>query len=114
MTIPTPADIEAAIRRIALTPDGMLLYRHLQLVLMSSPTQPGSGALRTHEGRRSLARELKSLMDSELAKTGLPSDRSGAHDPDRPAIVEPGKPVAVSRPVLARRVQPYADSGEQA
>lgn len=114
MPLPKPAEIEDAIGRIALTPDGRLLYRYLQLKLMDlSPTH--LGALPMHEGRRSLAHDIKSLMDRELSKAGPERDRSGTHDPDQPAVIEPGRPISTGSPRGAgRRVADYADDSKPA
>lgn len=109
MNFPTDAEIDKAIGRIALTADGRLLYRRLQMILMSAVPRPGGGALRAHEGRRSLARELKALMDSTLSQLGPPRDRSGDHDPDEPAVAEPAQPIAVERSGIRRRVADYGN-----
>jgi hypothetical protein len=105
MPLPTQAELDEAIRRIALSPDGRLLYRRMQLILMDvSPSNDG-GTLQRLEGRRSLARDLKLLMDEELAKGATTSDRrSGQHDPDGPAIQQRGEPVSVNHAGARRRV----------
>lgn len=107
MSLPTEAEIDAAIRRIALTHDGMLLYRRLQMVLMDvSPVSANVGTLPRLEGRRSFARELKVLMDQELAKAPPTRDRS-EHDPDFPAVSRQPEPVVATGSGPRRRVEPY-------
>jgi hypothetical protein len=106
--IPTEKDIQEGIRRIALTPDGMLLYRRLQVELMSVlPAGAESGALHEHTGRRRFAHDLKVLMDQELAKTGIERDRTVDHDPDRPAVFRQSEPVDAGAERGKRRVEPY-------
>ena len=93
MSLPTKDDIENAIGRIALSPDGRLLYRLLQVELMKLAPD---GALPQHEGRRSLAHDIKNLMDRELSKVDRPRDRSDEHDPDAPAIGSARNPATIS------------------
>lgn len=112
MSLPTPAEIDEGIRNLALTHEGRLLYRHLQMILMSPAPEGSGGALRQHEGRRSLARDLKRLMDEELAKLGTARDRPGDHDPDAPAIVKRAEPIARASGGTERRVQPYSDDSK--
>lgn len=107
MSLPTRDDMEAAVGRIALSPDGRLLYRLLQIELMS---RAPDGALPQHEGRRSLAHDIKVLMDRELSKVDRPRDRSDTHDPDAPAVTEPAVTVSGTGSRGARRrVEPYAE-----
>ena len=105
MSLPTAADMKEAVRRIALSPDGRLLYRLLQIELMSvSPSNDG-GTLQHLNGRRSLALELKLLMDEELAKVTSERDRHiGQHDPDGPAIQRRGDTIRVEHAGARRRV----------
>lgn len=55
-------EAKEAMDRIARTPDGFVLYRYLQKELCSICPENIQGALRRHEGRRSLARDLMTLM----------------------------------------------------
>ena len=112
MSLPTEKDIDDAIKRIALSSDGELLYRRLQMVLMEVPPLEPSGALQSNHGRRLLARELKLLMDEELSKRASERVRpDGQHDPDRPAIQRAAKPVSVDAGGVRRRVADYPDAG---
>ena len=62
----TDQKTKEALDRIARTPDGAILYRHLQETLCSlsppSADDPSWGALRGNEGRRSFAADLMALM----------------------------------------------------
>jgi hypothetical protein len=105
-------EIDEAIGRLALTNDGRALYVKLQRILMETTGATEGGALNRFEGRRSLAHDLKTLMDRVLSEsTSAGPDR---HDPDRPVVVAPRQPVAVSgRAGTQRRVGPYAkDAGD--
>jgi len=113
-------DIDEAIKRLGLSHDGRLLYRRLQTILMSVCPANQLGALPLYEGRRSLARELKALMDEGLAQghsgdgptsSGPGNEHtSSGHDPDVPAVVEPRRPVDNrSGRGTERRVTPYSN-----
>lgn len=67
-------ELNQALDRIARTPDGELLYRHLQKSLMGSLDDhaPSESALRTEHGRRKFAAEL-------MAKMAKGIDQSGGH-----------------------------------
>lgn len=51
-----------AIKRIAASSDGALLHRYLRRVLETVIDMDSDSALRQHNGRRSLARDLMRLM----------------------------------------------------
>jgi len=55
-----------AIRRIASTSDGALLHRYFRRILETVIDVGPSSALRSHNGRRSLARDLMRLMAEGL------------------------------------------------
>jgi len=59
-------DIAEAWDRIARTPDGLIIYRHLQRIRMGlAPTD--LSALPVFEGRRSLAADLMAFMSEGIA-----------------------------------------------
>jgi hypothetical protein len=100
-----PVDEElAAIARIGFTPDGILLHRHLRRILETVVDMPESGALLSHNGRRSLARDLMAQM-----REGI--DSGGRHDPaNQPILAGQRRPVAVDRRRgIRRRVLPDPD-----
>jgi hypothetical protein len=75
--------IKDAWDRIARTPDGLVIYRHLQRLRMGLATD--MSALQTFEGRRSLAADLMAFMSEGVAEN------------DRACITfAVAKPVAVS------------------
>jgi hypothetical protein len=77
-------DIKDAWDRIARTPDGLLIYRHLQRILMGT-AGPDDGALPRLEGRRRLAADLMAYM------------AEGVQQNDRSCVTfAVAKPVAVS------------------
>ena len=61
-----PDDIKDAWDRIARTPDGLLIYRHLQRIVMGT-AGPDDGALPRLEGRRRLAADLMAYMAEGIA-----------------------------------------------
>jgi hypothetical protein len=88
-------DVLEAIDRIARTPDGQMLFHHLQKILLNVATpEIGDGALRQLEGRRMFASELMGLMAKGIA------------DSDRYAItfVRPSGERAPASRGAARRV----------
>lgn len=96
-----PLDEEKlAIERIGGTYDGRLLHRYLRRVLESVIDIPVDGALRTHNGRRSLARDLMSLMAQGI------EGNSGRSDTDTPILKPPGPAASHRRPAGSRRVDP--------
>jgi len=60
---------ENAIRRIAATTDGRLLYLYLQNILLEVRSGTDDGALREDFGRRKLASTLTGLMGEVLAES---------------------------------------------
>lgn len=67
----TPTEEEdRAIERIAYSADGRLLHRYLRRVLEGVFLFPESGALREHNGRRSLARDLMRRMAKGIDSGG--------------------------------------------
>ena len=77
-------DIAEAWDRIARTPDGLLIYRHLQRIVMGT-AGPDDSALPRLEGRRRLAADLMAYMSEGVAEN------------DRACITfAVAKPVAVS------------------
>lgn len=109
-TQPTDKEIEESIGRLALTADGMALYRYLVRALQSiAPDAEGGGALPLHEGRRRFAHELKRLMDRQLQNVTLSSDRTDT-DALAHAIGPAAEPIRASGARgVTRRVVPYAD-----
>jgi hypothetical protein len=91
---PNPLNDEReAIKRIAMTGDGALLHRHLRRVLEMVTDLPKSGALREHNGRRSLARDLMAMM-AEGIETNRDRRNGTADEPilkrgERPAVADP-------------------------
>jgi hypothetical protein len=103
-------DIANALDRIAMTPDGALLYAFLQKVAIARlPGDPSDGALRAEHGRRSLAHDLMSKMArgiDESAGRTADSDRHGRPS-ERPVVFLASKPVIANRKRGAgRRVGP--------
>ena len=64
-------DIAEAWDRVARTPDGLLIYRHLQRIVMGT-AGPEDSALPRLEGRRRLAADLMAYMAEGIAN----NDRS--------------------------------------
>lgn len=104
----TEEEISESIKRLGLTADGRNLYLRLQRVLMSLAPRSDAGALQLHEGRRTLAQDLKSLMDEGLASAELTSGERST-DPDRPIVVLPRGSVAVAGDRSRRRVSEYVN-----
>lgn len=99
-----------AIRRIAGTRDGALLHRYFRRVLEEVIVADVSGALRAHQGRRTLARDLMRLMAE-----GIDEHRS---DTDDPILARTRGAVSVARtrgrrdPSRYPRVDSYADDAK--
>lgn len=87
-----------ALDRIARTFDGQLLHRYLRRVLESVIDIPVPGALRTHNGRRSLARDLMGLMAQGIEGSSGRLDTS--------ILRSPGPIASRRRPAGSRRVAP--------
>lgn len=86
---------EEAIDRIARTHDGVLLHRYLRRVLETVVDLQDDGALRTQNGRRTLARDLMRLMASGIEGT---SGRA-----DQPILTRPGTPAGTGSRAERRR-----------
>lgn len=78
-----------AILRIAQTYDGTLLHRYLRRVLETVVDLESDSALRSHNGRRTLARDLMRLMAEGLNDHGSTST-------DTPILTRTGGPAVVS------------------
>lgn len=101
----TDEDIAAALDRLAKTPDGALLYRYCQKVLMGIPPTTDSGALQSHHGERTFAAKLMSLMSKGLEESGRrPESSSGS--PGSPVVFVTGgaRPVGGAGRGAGRRV----------
>ena len=59
-------DIQEAWDRVARTSDGLVIYRHLQRIVMGT-AGPDDGALPRLEGRRKLAADLMAYMAEGIA-----------------------------------------------
>src|SRR6516164_9887792 len=59
-------DIQEAWDRVARSPDGLLIYRHLQRIVMGT-AGPADSALPRLEGRRRLAADLMAYMAEGIA-----------------------------------------------
>ena len=96
---PVAEEIQA-LDRIARTYDGQLLHRYLRRVLEAVYDFQDDGALRGHNGRRTLARDLMGHMAQGIEGT---SGRS-----DVPILNPPGSGHTASRrrPAGSRRVDP--------
>lgn len=89
-----------AIERIALTPDGELLYRFLQRTAQSVLVDPGQdvGALWMNEGGRKFALDLMKRMAKGIDERGRRTDNPGTLDrTEQPVAFAVAKPVDVSR-----------------
>lgn len=107
MTITVNDEIEG-IRRIGTTPDGYLLRRYLQRALNDIPPEHADGcALQRHTGRRTFARELRTLLDQGVAE----AEQRDRTDDAEPFIVSRAEPVAIERGGARRRVADYDDAG---
>ncbi|TAL43837.1 MAG: hypothetical protein EPN91_05630 [Salinibacterium sp.] len=94
----TPHEEEAdAIKRIAQGRDGLLLHRYLRRILEAVVDLDSESALRSHNGRRSLARDLMRLMAE-----GIDEHRPDS-SADDPILARTRGPVAVSGTGRSRR-----------
>ena len=97
-----------ALRRIAASRDGALLHRYLRRVLEEVFHVESDGALRAHHGRRTLARDLMTLM-----RDGIDVHRTDSSD--SPILARSGGAVAVTGrshrrdPSRFPRVDSYSD-----
>lgn len=87
---PRQEEIEA-IDRIACSADGRLLHRYLRRVLEAVIDIQSDSALNSHNGRRSLARDLMRLMAKGIDEHGSSSSS------DAPILTRAGGAVAVAR-----------------
>src|SRR5262245_45571310 len=100
---PTQKEINDAIDRIAMTPDGLNLYVFLQRRVMTVTHAPTDGALRQDEGERSFAAKLIVLMARGIAESVNRSSGSPGGSTEQPVVVPSGKPVDTGRPRGAGR-----------
>ena len=84
------AEEKQALDRIARTHDGVLLHRYLRRVLETVVDLQDDGALRTQNGRRTLARDLMRMMASGIEGT---SDGRSDQRGDEPILGRAAKPV---------------------
>lgn len=98
-------DIDAALKRLALTPDGTALWAYLHRFLLSVPATTDSGALQANHGARTFAAKLKALMDEGLAES------TGGASTDRSVIVVARQPAGYANGPRGaqRRVVGYPD-----
>ena len=109
MSLPTDQEMDNAIREMALVPRiGALVYRRLNMVLLDVSASSEAGALQYERGRRSLALQLKLLMDEEFEKVAQRDGR--IFDPYVSTIIRRAKPVSVTGTAGGRRVEPYPDA----
>lgn len=103
----TDDDLNLALDRIARTPDGELLYRYFQKVLMGVLTDvdPGRSALRTNHGRRSLAAELMGRMakgiDESAGRSSDDTSDTGKRT-ERPVVFVARQPARIAGSESAR------------
>lgn len=98
--------IVKALKRIAMTPDGALLYAYLQKQAIGLPAgdDPSDSALRRELGRRTLAHQMMGLMAEGIDESGGRTDDSTGADKrsERPLVFLTRRPANVGRPVSAR------------
>jgi hypothetical protein len=61
-----PNDVIEAWDRLARTPDGLLIYRHLQFIALGTERAGNDSALPRLEGRRRLAADLMGFMSDGI------------------------------------------------
>jgi hypothetical protein len=98
-----------AIDLIARSPEGHLLHRHLRRVLESCIDFADESTLRQGHGRRTLARDLMSLMAQGIADTARTDGRRT--DPAEPILATAGNARSVARTSARRRVTLESDDG---
>lgn len=94
----TDEAIAEAWDRIARTPDGAIVYAHLQaeaIGILKVP-DPSDGALRAAHGRRSLAHQLMGLMAKGIDESGGRTDDTGGKRSERPVVFLAREPVRTS------------------
>lgn len=93
-----------ALDRIARTYDGRLLHRYLRRVLEAVYDTPDETALRSHNGRRTLARDLMGHMALGIEGT---SGRRDEQRGDEPILTRSSRSAAgIHRRAGSRRVEP--------
>ncbi len=98
---PIQEEIEA-LARIARTHDGRLLHRYLRRILETVFDTPDDGTLRSHNGRRTLARDLMGHM-----APGIEGDSGRLEHGNEPILNRPGsRGASRRRPAGRRRVDP--------
>ncbi len=110
----TDEDTAKAIDRIARTPDGKLLYLHLQKRLLGVLGQPNpeSGALQMDHGARTFASNLMGLMAAGIDESaGSATDQSSERAADRPVVFRVA-PRVVGQPRLSARERIAANDPE--
>jgi hypothetical protein len=92
-------DIKEAWDRIARTPDGLTVYRHLQRICMGrAPADAPDSALPRLEGRRNLAGDLMAYMAEGIAD----NDRACVtFAVAKPVAVDAGRPRGAGRRISA-------------
>lgn len=92
-----------ALDRIGRTHDGRLLHRYLRRILETVFDTPNDGALRSHNGRRTLARDLMGHM-----ARGIEGSSGRLEHGNEPILNRPGdRPAGGNRrPAGSRRVDP--------
>jgi hypothetical protein len=106
-------DVIEAIDRIARTPDGQMLFRHLQKICLAVATPESShGALRQHEGRRMFASELMGMMSKGIADSdryAITFVRTAAEPATRSRGA--GRRITAATPVAGWDTEPTAAAG---
>lgn len=97
------ADERAAIDLIARTPHGHLLHRYLRRILESVYDTPEQSALQSHNGRRSLARDLMREMAQGIEDSVRAGDGSHQRSGQQPVLTRSGKPVRTGRQFRSAR-----------
>lgn len=99
-----------ALDRIAMTPDGALLYAYLQKEAIGILTDgnPSDSALRLQDGRRRFAHRLMGYMAKGIDESGgRNSDAVGGRPSERPVVFLTRQPVVANKQRGAgRRVGP--------
>lgn len=98
-------DIAAALERIALTPDGEILYDALHKEAADLlDVDPSDGALRSHHGRRTFARELMKMMAKGIEEGGRRPDGTSGKRSDRIIVYRAPQPVVVGARLTPREL----------
>lgn len=99
----TDDEIDAALDRIARTPDGVLLYRFLQMTLMAALAEhaPKQSALRVEHGQRRFAAKLMAKMVKGIDESGGRTDINRIPS-ERTVVIRRAEPRAVAGRLSAR------------